>query len=48
MIKLTKKQKEIRDNYKKKTGKEMPPPRKLKDQWDKEEMIITKSKNSTK
>ncbi|HIT36908.1 MAG TPA: hypothetical protein IAB59_00285 [Candidatus Onthousia faecipullorum] len=42
MIKLTKKQKEIRDNYKKKTGKEMPPPRKLKDRWEKEEMIIIK------
>ena len=48
MIKLTKKQKEIRDNYKKKTGKEMPPPRKLKDRWGKEEMIIIKNKNSTK
>ena len=45
MIKLTKKQKEIRDNYKKKTGKEMPPPRKLKDRWGKEEIIIKKDKN---
>ena len=42
MIKLTKKQKEIRDNYKKKTGKEMRRPRKLKDRWEKEEMIIIK------
>ncbi len=42
MIKLTEKQKKIRDNYKKKTGKEMPPPRKLKDQWENEEMIIKK------
>ncbi len=45
MIKLTKKQKEIRDNYKKKTGKEMPPPRKLKDRWEKEEIIIQNNKN---
>lgn len=48
MIELTKKQKEIRENYKRRTGKEMPPPRKLKDRWEKEEIIITKKDKNTK
>ena len=46
MIKLTKKQKEIRDNYEKKTGKKMPPPRKLIDRWKTEEIIVIEYKDT--
>lgn len=45
MTNFTEKQKKIRENYKKKYGKEMPLPKSLKDRWKEQPLTYEKIKN---